>query len=979
MFTARIAVHPSTDLPGTLLQLDFAGNRFMFGRLAEGTQRALVSRGTKLSRVRQIFLTGQTSFVDQMGGLPGLLLSAADQGLPRLEIFGDKNSAWAVATLRHAVFRDSISLTVRHATQDIANEFMTVVPVALGPSQHTAHDNKPLDEYITGIINDMFPRAKNKRASPDTKNDGFDEIAYAAKRFSKDQLIRAPDVAASRQPHGGPAISYIIQPHSVRGKFNGKKADELGIPKDSTRISIINGNPFTLPDGRIITTDMLLDPDQYIKRIIYLDMPTLAHFNHAKSKNWLADVPSQQEHKNGMRTNVDLFDRLPSSSSSSSPRQTPAASVIIHQLGPEVQPFSPEYIEFMKRFGPDCEHIIGHPDYIPDAISHTRSAQLNAALRLVSPDNFNQLYTAPAKCQIPRQYLPLTSTTSSSQPQQQQQQQLTAIPLITGIAYRVKGSTVVESTASEFAQDALTNYANVADIQKDLLADIMVRAPDLAERIKISQDKYYKRQQRRSMQPYAGDVNNNSSSSGSDSDSELAAAGLPKDKKAFGNVSIIAVGTGSAVPAVYRNVIGTIVQLPFYEPPNYKRTYWKNVPFMTKSILLDCGESTVGNLARMFGPGPDGIDQKLREIKVVFISHMHGDHHFGLLSFVKARQEAFTRFRIQRLNQANSADTLPPDDSTLYLIAPQMAVGWLEEWEQLYPGLLDRVRFIDARFFLREQESPIYSPKFASVFSDMSQSLQMATVRTVKAVHCMDSYSVSIEFHNGFKLSYSGDTRPNESFVDIGKNTSLLIHEATMDDPLLADAIVKRHSTVSEALAVARHMNARNLFLTHFSQRYPVSPRFVASSAGERLSGLQNLREDRHGMFLLRNNNINIISKQEEAENWNRLLKLTLAYDGMIIKLKDMNKQGAWTDVLRFVFKNILTEPDDEPDELVVQGASPPNPPSGKNKNNNNNNNNNNKPRGAGVKRKRDGPGFANNDATVDAGDSKHVAAGSAL
>ncbi|KAK9254123.1 hypothetical protein V1507DRAFT_497452 [Lipomyces tetrasporus] len=959
MFTARVAIHPTSDLPGTLLQCDFSGHRFLFGRVAEGTQRALLSRGSKLSRARQIFMTGQTSFIDQIGGLPGLLLSAADQGLKELGIYGDKNIAWAVASFRHAVFRDCIDITVRHATQDIVNDFMTVVPVELGGQEDirmAPDDAKALDEYIASVISAMFPKTKKS-------GNNFDEIAYAAKRFSTDQLIRVPDARRGK----GPSLSYIIQPHTVRGKFNAKKADELGVPRDSTRNSIIGGNSHTLPGGRVITTDMLVDPDQYLKRIIYLDIPTMRHFEDARKKNWLADVPTSAEHKMGMRTNIDSLDRLPGT------RQEAAVCVIVHQLGPEVHPFSAEYVEFMKQFGPDCEHVIAHPDYIPDSISHTRSAQLNAALRLVSPGNFNQLYTAPAKSQIPEKYLPFTTPvavagrtqpTDSASLEPVEKQEFRAIPLVTGIEYKVKGSTV-ESTSSEFAQEALTNYAALANMQEELLTDIMVRAPDLAERIKLAQDKYFKRQERHVERRRKHARSTSDVSSSSSSESEIEGIAVSEDKKAFGNVSIIAVGTGSAVPAVFRNVIGTIVRLPFYEPPNYKRTYWKGTPFMSKSILLDCGESTVGNLARMFGPGPDGVDQKLREVKLAFISHMHGDHHFGLLSFVKARQEAFTRYRIRRLSEANLSNT-PMDDNTLFLIAPQMAVSWLEEWEQLYPGLLDGVRFIDARFFLREPESPIYTPHFASVFSDLSQSLDIATIRVVKAVHCLDSYSGSIEFHNGFKLSYSGDTRPNENFVDIGKNTSLLIHEATMDDPLLADAISKRHSTVSEALGVARQMNARNLFLTHFSQRYPVSPRFFAASAGERLSGIRELREDRHGMFLLRN--MSSLFK-EDAENWNRSLKLTLAYDGMIIKMKDMHKQGAWTDVLRFVFKNLLTEPEEESDDLVVKEPQrgQPLPP---------------KARGgapwdknAWKKRKRDSPGLVD---IAERGDSRRAAAGNA-
>jgi ribonuclease Z len=49
----------------------------------------------------------------------------------------------------------------------------------------------------------------------------------------------------------------------------------------------------------------------------------------------------------------------------------------------------------------------------------------------------------------------------------------------------------------------------------------------------------------------------------------------------------------------------------------------------------------------------------------------------------------------------------------------------------------------------------------------------------------------------------------------------LLIHEATFEDGMEAEAALKRHSTVGEALDVARRMDARCTILTHFSQRYP--------------------------------------------------------------------------------------------------------------------------------------------------------------
>lgn len=57
-----------------------------------------------------------------------------------------------------------------------------------------------------------------------------------------------------------------------------------------------------------------------------------------------------------------------------------------------------------------------------------------------------------------------------------------------------------------------------------------------------------------------------------------------------------------------------------------------------------------------------------------------------------------------------------------------------------------------------------------------------------------------------------------------GTDASLLIHEATFDDDMEQDARSKRHSTVGQALDVARRMNAAHVILTHFSQRYPSLP-----------------------------------------------------------------------------------------------------------------------------------------------------------
>lgn len=85
-----------------------------------------------------------------------------------------------------------------------------------------------------------------------------------------------------------------------------------------------------------------------------------------------------------------------------------------------------------------------------------------------------------------------------------------------------------------------------------------------------------------------------------------------------------------------------------------------------------------------------------------------------------------------------------------------------------------------------------------------------------------------IEENHAFKIVYSGDTRPCSRLAQLGLNASLLIHEATFDDLKQEEAIKKRHSTITEALEVARDMNAHRTILTHFSQRYPNTPPVLA-------------------------------------------------------------------------------------------------------------------------------------------------------
>lgn len=91
------------------------------------------------------------------------------------------------------------------------------------------------------------------------------------------------------------------------------------------------------------------------------------------------------------------------------------------------------------------------------------------------------------------------------------------------------------------------------------------------------------------------------------------------------DLRVTPLGTGSAIPSKYRNVSSTLLHLP---PAEGKEPAY---------VLLDAGEGTWGQLCRRFGL--EGAREVLRGVKLLFISHLHQDHHAGLTTIMRERSQ----------------------------------------------------------------------------------------------------------------------------------------------------------------------------------------------------------------------------------------------------------------------------------------------------------------------------------------------------
>ena len=132
---------------------------------------------------------------------------------------------------------------------------------------------------------------------------------------------------------------------------------------------------------------------------------------------------------------------------------------------------------------------------------------------------------------------------------------------------------------------------------------------------------------------------------------------------------------------------------------------------------------------------------------------------------------------------------------------------------------VDNLRFIDIQ---TTHSNCCLTPELSDLY--FSSASSVLSISSIPVKHCRHSYGLVLQLRNNRRIVYSGDCRPSEQLALAGKGCDMLIHEATFGDDMADDAIAKRHCTRSEALIVARDMNAGSVLLTHFSQRYPRQP-----------------------------------------------------------------------------------------------------------------------------------------------------------
>lgn len=275
-------------------------------------------------------------------------------------------------------------------------------------------------------------------------------------------------------------------------------------------------------------------------------------------------------------------------------------------------------------------------------------------------------------------------------------------------------------------------------------------------------------------------------------------------------------GTSAAVPANKRNLSAQLLEVDGY------------------SLLFDCGEATQFQLKR--------YKLNFFKIEYILISHLHGDHFFGLPGLISTmnmmgRTTKLTIFSPPGLEKAiaplfniskmklefeidfeeinniqSKKEIIKNDLFSIYAFPLNHTVeayGYIcnrhSDKLNIDKGFIEQNPNIPTKWFSRIKNGEDYIDGNGKVFKN--EDITIIPQKDVSFAYCTDT---------GFY----------EPIVENVRNVDLLYHESTYLNCDEAKADLRKHSTSRNAATIAKMAGAKRLLLGHFSGRYKDAAQF---------------------------------------------------------------------------------------------------------------------------------------------------------
>ena len=251
-------------------------------------------------------------------------------------------------------------------------------------------------------------------------------------------------------------------------------------------------------------------------------------------------------------------------------------------------------------------------------------------------------------------------------------------------------------------------------------------------------------------------------------------------------------------------------------------------------FLIDCGEGTRTQLRKY------GI--KFSKIKRIFISHLHGDHFFGLVGLLST-------FRL--LNRTTELHIYAPV-GLKEIVTLQMKIT--NSWTQ-YPLYFHELKEEKSSVVFEDETVKVSTIPlihrvitFGYLFEEKTgqRKLNMEVISAYPEIEICDYQNLKngrdFVMENGEKIknniltldpnpplsyAYCSDTAFAPQIVPLIKNVNCLYHESTFLSDRESLAETTKHSTAAQAGKIAKKATADQLIIGHFSSRYTEKSDFL--------------------------------------------------------------------------------------------------------------------------------------------------------
>ncbi|WP_313892231.1 ribonuclease Z [Psychrobacillus sp.] len=274
-------------------------------------------------------------------------------------------------------------------------------------------------------------------------------------------------------------------------------------------------------------------------------------------------------------------------------------------------------------------------------------------------------------------------------------------------------------------------------------------------------------------------------------------------------MQLLFLGTGAGMPSKQRNTTATALKLL-----DERGSFW----------LFDCGEATQHQILH--------TTLKPRKLEKIFITHLHGDHIFGLPGLLGSR-------------------SFLSGEEPLTIYGPKGIKAWIDvtlsttTTHLQYPLTIieidEGVIFEDDDFIVEAKTlehvvlcygyTVTQKPLLPELLIEKTDALgvprgpllkQLKEGRDIELAdgRVVTSKEVTGEQKNGFKVAILGDTKFCENSISLSQGADIVVHEATFDKETAELARLYGHATILDAANVCKQANAKNLIVNHISARF---------------------------------------------------------------------------------------------------------------------------------------------------------------